>query len=360
MILEGIILSCLSKLQTERSISAVYHIVTGKKSIQTVQDIHLYHLQAYFSVCQHLPKSQFDQMITDLTEQEMIREINHDEQVYMLTKHGSLWLNKNKPSLYLTWFHGLQYSSTARLFSDRLHLIIQTATNAKMSYFQFIPVVENPQVEHWVKKQYQKIKPSLELFLSNLYQELYKLLCDFPDKLAKLFVERLTSYKDYGKSIYQLAGDYQISAIDVQLLLTAIIHQMIQRIKANRDHFPILTKVIVDLVTSQITVSAQTTDQLLKTGYSIEEIAEKRRLRVNTIYDHVVEIALYEEDFPINQYVSDVDYHLVIDALKIVRSYKLKLIKELVPSHISFFQIRLVLAVEQKLEALKLGDEAIF
>ena len=74
MILEGIILSCLSKLQTERSISAVYHIVTGKKSIQTVQDIHLYHLQAYFSVCQHLPKSQFDQMITDLTEQEMIKK----------------------------------------------------------------------------------------------------------------------------------------------------------------------------------------------------------------------------------------------------------------------------------------------
>ena len=207
--------------------------------------------------------------------------------------------NKNEPSLYLTWFHGLQYSSTARLFSDRLHLIIQTATNAKMSYFQFIPVVENPQVEHWVKKQYQKIKPSLELFLSNLYQELFKLLCYFPDKLAKLFVERLTSYKDYGKSIYQLAGDHQMSAIDVQLLLTAIIHQMIQRIKANRDHFSILTKVIVDMVTSQITASAQTTDQLLKAGYSIEGIAEKRRLRVNTIYDHVVEIALYEEDFPI-------------------------------------------------------------
>ena len=46
--LQTIILFCLQKINGERTIYSIYHLLKGKKSSQTIQDTHLFHLQSLF------------------------------------------------------------------------------------------------------------------------------------------------------------------------------------------------------------------------------------------------------------------------------------------------------------------------
>lgn len=79
-------------------------------------------------------------------------------------------------------------------------------------------------------------------------------------------------------------------------------------------------------------------------GHSLVEIAQKRRLQINTIYDHVVEIALKEHSFNISKYAPEEVQQEIIEVMKQLHSYKLKDIKQAVRDDISYFQIRLVIA----------------
>nr|WP_253286704.1 helix-turn-helix domain-containing protein [Virgibacillus sp. MSJ-26] len=86
-----------------------------------------------------------------------------------------------------------------------------------------------------------------------------------------------------------------------------------------------------------------TTYNLLNAGFSPEEIKVRRNLKLNTIYDHIVEISLFDKAFNIDDYVSESVINEIKMAVSNTDSYKLKDIKEKVSDEISFFQIRLVL-----------------
>ncbi|WP_289890460.1 helix-turn-helix domain-containing protein [Virgibacillus pantothenticus] len=345
MILEGVILSCIHGLQGERSISATYHVISGRKSIQTVQDIHMYDLKQFYSIYPKLSKSYFHKVSNALKKDQLIQAANSNEESYLITPDGMKWLDDYKTEFPLSYFFGLQYGYSSIVFWERLKLLIQTVTNVHMNQFQFIPVVENQAIEKWVKKAYQRIKMDTSAFLIQLHTELQRLLQTFPALMAEIFVDRLTSYDNYGKSIHQLANSYFLTMIDVELTITACLHRMIDIINQNKHAYPVLNGIIPEAETPHVTASALTTYYLLRDGLTVEAIADYRKLRMNTIYDHLVEIALYDSQFPIDAYVPRSDQKIIIRAFNEVNTYKLKLIKEKVPEHISYFHIRLVLTM---------------
>ncbi|HLQ97926.1 MAG TPA: hypothetical protein VK135_04495, partial [Candidatus Dormibacteraeota bacterium] len=52
--------------------NSIYHLLTGKRSIQTVQDVHLYQLDRFFGIFKKLNKPTFDQMVDELMEQQLL------------------------------------------------------------------------------------------------------------------------------------------------------------------------------------------------------------------------------------------------------------------------------------------------
>ncbi|WP_200411230.1 helix-turn-helix domain-containing protein [Virgibacillus salexigens] len=347
MILKGIILYCVSQIETERSVSAVYYIITGKRSIQTVQDMHIYQLKNFFGIDTNIDKSDYDQLIQACEAEQLLIKVDDEKQLYRISRQGERWLVKENDQLYLNLFKGAQYGANSHTYFDRLRLLIQTLTNSKMGYFQFIPVIENKDVENWVKRNYSAIKPVTNQFLSKLYEELLQVLHRFPVEVAEMFVDRLTGYKSYGKSINQLAKQHNRSTKTVHLIITGFLHFLID-IVMKEEPFPILRFIAKDLTSSvYLTNTAQITHQFLHNGNTIQEIANERNLKVNTIYDHIVEIALYDSDFSIENYVSKADQQEIIEAFYQTNSYRLKTIKDFVDNRISYFQIRLVLAVLQ-------------
>src|SRR5699024_5279928 len=97
------------------------------------------------------------------------------------------------------------------------------------------------------------------------------------------------------------------------------------------------------------TKSATNTYRLYQKGLHANEIASIRQLKINTIYDHLVEIALYDPAFRYRSYVEQTEIKTILNAIRQTKSYKLKDIKALVKADITYFQIRLVMTMMKKI-----------
>ena len=350
LLVEAVIIKCSLNIKGERTNSSIYHILQGKKSIQTVQDIHIYHLEKFYGIYRTITKAMFEKKINGLIKDGMLQQISGSKIFYSVSKTGEEWLDKLESNKLLQDFNGLKYYHVTDVFLERLFLLIQTITNTKMNNYNFIPVIDRPSAERWVKAIYRKKKNQESQLLRTIFNELTSLLHNFTGKEAEMFVDRLTGYQNYGLNMYQLAMKYDIASEDLQLQFTGITHRLLDLIYQTKSKFPLMSYIAKDISTGNfITISANNTYDFLKKGFSIKEIARIRKLKENTIYDHIVEIALYETNFPISNFVSETDQQKIIKAVDMTKSYKLKDIKQSVDDAISYFQIRLVLAKEKNL-----------
>lgn len=357
MLFDGIILTCKSHLKEERSVAAIYYLLKGEKSIQTVQDAHIYKLKQFYGVYKTLNKSDFDIRINNLLQQDLLTVTKSNTIVYQSTNKAKEWLKKNNSNLPLNYFNGLQYDGISNVFLDRLLFLIQVLTNSKMRNYSYIPIIDQQTVANWVKFAYQKMRPNINQQLHTLFEELYSLLREFPEREAEIFVDRITSYRTYGLSMDQLAIKYEQDVADLRLLLVGISHRMLDHINRDISSYPLLSFITRDLNVksdNKLTHSATITNDLIKKKHSINEVAHIRQLKVNTIYDHIVEIALYDQEFPIHKYVSEKNKQKIISVIRQINSFTLKDIKNKVNKEISYFQIRLVLATINNKS--KLGD----
>ncbi|MFB4166355.1 helix-turn-helix domain-containing protein [Virgibacillus sp. JSM 102003] len=344
MLFDRIVIKCCSQFKTGRSVSAIYHLLKGKRSIQTVQDAHIYKLDNFYGIYKSLRKQNFDERIYKLISEGLIQL--HDNSSAFPTVLGYK-LNEKESDISLDYFNGMKYSGLSSIFFERLVLLVQTITNSRNNNLNFIPVVDKPVVTSWVKKEYYIIKQNQFSFLHQLYDELYRILSYFHEQEAGMFVDSLTGFKHYGMSSYQLAANYNLKLIDVPLALTGIIHYMLYAIEQDSNTYPLLTRIKDDLpASSQTSKSATKTKELLNSQYTAEEIAVIRNLKLNTIYDHLVELALYDKQFPLDKYIDKQGQQDILNAVSRLKSFKLKDIRQEISKEISYFQIRLVLAVE--------------
>ncbi|WP_164668735.1 helix-turn-helix domain-containing protein [Virgibacillus doumboii] len=346
MLFDRIVILCSSQFKNGRSVSAIYHLLKGKRSIQTVQDAHIYRLDNYYGIYKTLRKQDFDEQINKLVSNNLI--LLDGESTAKPADSGYKLLEETEDCVPLSYFNGMKYYNSTQLFFERLMLLIQTVTNSVKGNLNFIPVVDKPVITGWVKKRYFNVRQYQKQYLNHIHDELYTLLNCFSDREASMFVDCITGFRHYGMSTYQLADHYEVCRINVPLILTAVIQQMLSMIEHEKGKYPLLSSILSDMVEdSKLTKSAQRTNELLRKQYSAEEIAAMRNLKLNTIYDHLVEIALYDSQFPLETYIDEQQRQEILTAVNKLNSYKLKEIKQEIDERISYFQIRLVLAVEK-------------
>lgn len=353
MLLDGMILKSAVRINQERTVTNIYYLLTGKRSIQTVQDAHMYGIDDFFGVYKTLSKQNFEKKIQVLIQNGLLQEkYDSDNRRFLSsTNKTGNWLKEHEEQLPFHYFRGMSLHEKGEVFYHRLLLLIQTFTNTNQKNFSFIPVVDNSNAERWVKQFYRTMRGKENEYLKQLEQELNYLLYELPTEEASIFVDRLSGYKHYGMSIGQLANLYQKENSDIYLLLIGIIHYILNALKQNESIYPALNNLITDYRDSvKLLGSTVQTYHLFKQGRIPEEIASIRRLKINTIYDHLTEISLYDPYFPFTQFISIEEQQEVLEAIDRTNSYKLKEIKNTVQSDINYFQIRLMLVLHHKLK----------
>jgi len=357
LLLQQIILHSLSKIKEERTVNSIYHLLTGKQSIQTIQDAHLFNLEAFFSLYKPLPLSQFNEQLSNLIEENYIQQ--SDTNKYELTISGKEFLEA--ANLDRFYWNGMAYRQVDDEFSKRLLLMIQVWTNRQAKINQYIPIIEDWPTTNWAKQFYVQEGREVTALLQQVYESLVAIFSKLEAIYPQLFIKQMTTASSIGLTYEQLAQYFRQSPTTIFLLEKNYIHFMLKTIRESEGEYELLKRMMAGLKapeqTHTVTTSAQVTKRLVDKGLTLEEIAFKRKLKMTTIYDHIVEIALYDKSFPIDRFISPEEKSIIFNIVKEKQSYKLKAIKERVGDDISYFQIRLALTQIERLSHDEVNDD---
>jgi uncharacterized protein YpbB len=331
-----VVLYGIKQMNGERSAASIYHLLKGKRSSQTLQDASIYQLSFLFGIYRRLERQIYDEHIKQMIQDDFLREI--EELRYVLTEKGEKELQDFKFPIHL---HGLKYGEAGDVFWKRLSLLIQT-----VSYLQyrvpFLPIQTEHEVTAWTKQFVLKQACSRDEFRHKLHTECELLLKNLTAEEATVIVYRLSGFNRVGYTHLQIAQMLNKDPFAVHLLFLGAIHGMVQILMKEESDYPILAQ-LLPRTRHVLSLSTQKTYELWKQGKTMEQIANIRSLKLNTIEDHIVEIATYSPDFPIDSFLSQETIANIQKALQQTDSRTLRILKQYLP-HVSYFHIRLVMA----------------
>lgn len=339
---EVVLLHCLNKIGNERTPISIYHLLKGKKSVQTIQDSKLFGLSQWFNTYPQLTKKQLNETITHLHREKLI--IN-DHSHYSLTDKAIELLHIHSNQIPPKYLNGWKYHTVDQIFWKRLNLVVQVIPYWEKGDQQFFPVQRDPDIQYWVKSFLLSNKTNKKWLVEQIHRELetfFEMVEDYSDPLY--FLLRFSGYKKTGLTEEQIAQFYNVDLFYYITHFRAILHHLMKIAWEKRGYFPVLYRINQDLFrTIPLTKTAETTYKLFNQGYSIEKIAKIRHLKVQTIEDHIVEIAFMDPSFSIDQFVNKNTQQKVLQIVHQMKTKKLKEIKKQLDP-IDYFSIRLVLA----------------
>ncbi len=344
-----LLLDLLHTIKSNRSPAAIYHILTGKKSSQTIQDLHVFQLHIYYRLLPNLSRQAFDEVINQIVDEGLMTWINKKD--YRLTDEANAYLTTNADTAH--YFHSLAQpidESSKQIFIDRFYLTIQTFTHRVMNERGFIPVTDDVTIQAFVRQYYHAHKDQLPNWLESCYEQLYEALKAYPEIDRHIFLDRLSTYDHSGRSLQQLMDCYETNEANIRLTLRLIERDLFHRSqqapsyladllpsgKNNQRNHPLMTR------------SAQKTHQLVMRGYNIDELIQLRQLKRGTIEDHLVEICTLDDHFKLSDYVTDKKIAMIESYLSKRKTQKLGEIKRTLPEEVSYLDLRLVFAHYQK------------
>lgn len=335
-----ILLQIFQKLNNERTISAAYHVLKGKRSGQTIQDIGLFQLHSYFGLLPKLPRATFDEAVTLFMQYSWLK-VQESGHFYM-EKLG-LQRAQQTPSFF---FDGWHYRGNEHVFFARLSLIVQSLSHQAAAVRSFSPISRDPAIQAWVRSFLQRHHYKEGHLHQQLLAECTNVLNILPisDANKQLVLYRLSGHRLPGWTWQQLADERKESVLDSQLAFIETLHIVLNEVHQTNNDYPLLGQIAEGLkVKILLTDSAQQTAQLYEQGYSIEQIVQLRKLKQSTIEDHFVELAMYEPNFSIGPFVSYEEAQKVWQVSTQYQTKKLKILHEAL-NDMSYFQLRLVLA----------------
>ncbi|MGG0655565.1 helix-turn-helix domain-containing protein [Rummeliibacillus pycnus] len=342
MYLQQLLLHIFQKFNGQRSESAAYHLLRGKRSGQTIQDVGTFGLHEYFCIIPKLSKDNYKDAFDQLIENGWI--FYDENKMLQLSTRGKDVLVKSPTFHFNGWF----YRGNERTFFKRLSLVVQTLSHIHAKDWRFIPIQKEEEIQQWVKnflKHHAYKNVDFRLQLREEIEVSFKQL-QISEESKQIAMLRLTGYQLTGWTWQQLAREFDCSELDTQLMLVELLHIWLDCITNASNPYPLLHQISENIrIELLLTDSTKKTVDLYERGYSLEQIAYMRHLKSSTIEDHFVEMAMTDPRFPLVQFIKEEDVQKVIKVLNETGSKRLKVIREQLPQ-LSYFQIRLVIAAK--------------
>ncbi|MCA0980031.1 MULTISPECIES: helix-turn-helix domain-containing protein [Exiguobacterium] len=326
---DGVLLLAIKRLNGERSERSLFHVLNGKRSATTLQDAFFYELEPVFG--------QFPQ--TTYSYESLLKGFEKrgwlDRKQFKLTEAGNLL---SSPETVKDLFNRLggerrDYNATTW---KRLSLFVQTFMSREHER-TFYPVQADRPAEQWVKQLLQ-IDRDWKVLMQTFHHEIEDALDIIGDPYATAVVYRFTGAFETGLTYEQIASLLDVDAETARLYFLAGWNELLTVLPKEAK----LRGFTYGLSTERMTYSARESYDLFLKGYSFQQVQSSRRLRTSTIEDHVVEMAMYLDIFPLDQFVPSDDI-VTIEKLRDPESWALKPIFEKM-GNVSYFQIRLVFA----------------
>ncbi|MCC5893695.1 helix-turn-helix domain-containing protein [Exiguobacterium sp.] len=326
---DGVLLLAIDRLKGERSERSLFHVLNGKRSATTLQDAFFYDLEPVFGMFPYT-KYDYEKLMASLEKRGWL-----NRSTFTLTGAGQLLAAPEAVSDLFERLGGEQRDYTTMTWK-RLSLFIQTFMSLEHKR-TFYPVQADRLAERWVKqivRSDRDWRPLIESF----HAELETALEAVGDPYATAVVYRFTGAFETGYTYEQIATLLDVDARTARLYFLAGWNALLNQLPEDAK----LRGFSHGLSRERMTLSARESFDLLTAGRSFSEVQSLRRLRTSTIEDHVVEMAMYIEEFPLDQFVPT-RWIAEVERLREGESWALKPIFDQI-DELSYFQIRLVFA----------------
>ncbi|MGM0805270.1 MAG: helix-turn-helix domain-containing protein [Bacillota bacterium] len=320
-------------------------MVTGKKTAQSLSDSQWFGIERYYSAFKGMAHDTFTETIHSMIKEKYMEAL--EDHVYILTEKGEEILESENDRLsYLKHLNGLKYASIETSCWQVITLYVQALSNSLYGNFNYSPVIRDFSVIQKVKSVFPKSNSERKVQAEKLYSEVSRVLFEHDKVSADLFVKKLSGYNRIGSTFEQISRVEGISLQETILRFRAVLHSLIQKVTLEKIDLPMLYSLIGSYTEAPaLTNSASITFKMLKSNKSIDEIMSVRNLKSSTLEDHLVEIAREVPDFSIIPYIDEQEFLKVKHYYRKTNETKLRPFKDAFP-HLSYFQIRLVLAKE--------------
>lgn len=354
----AVALNAMIPLANERTLQAAYYILRGRRANQTLQDVHLYSLYPYYRMFPQLSKENWDKIVSILLQRELVVVIEATDTSrkpsFYVTAGGLEYAQKQFDKYELQqWYSPFtQASLSYRIepFWQRLHLLVQTISHMAVGSMKFIPVVTDRKIQQWVKNRLGNVHVRAG-WKKHLTDELYALWNPLPKQVQKLMVAQLSGAVQIGKTIGQIAVQQKLPVSYLHLLFRYGLVSSIEKLQREKEMFPYLHTLVQVQASeegdSRLSESAAKTYALVRRGYSKADIARLRSIKVSTVEDHLVEMALRCQEWDCSDYLQADLAAAIYQASVKLGTNRLRVIKDHMGDNVSYLQIRLALAKRQ-------------
>lgn len=275
--------------------NSVYQVLIGKRTATTLFFAFSNNLTAYFGLYPKLTKDAWMSYTQNVAEYISVEAIfrQNDQINYMHLLVDDILQKRN----------GLIIPSHHHKHHLAFKLLLQVLSNIQAENPHYSPIVQDLEVQQLIKdfismaKSADAPQAGLQAITKSLHQQLAKELSAFPDQAALIFLEQFEGAKLPAQTLEQVAENHQISKRAVVITQQALMDQIYQNwvsghtLGAETQWLQIFAQGVFN----QFPIWNQTTQDtlnLINQGWSLQKIADKRRLKLSTITEHIIEITL--------------------------------------------------------------------
>ena len=221
-----------------------------------------------------------------------------DEAGISLTKAGQKVQNHE-----LEGFHDLKNDYELNMAIESFILAVQVLSEFSFQNHKYLPSVSDVRVEwivkQWFKAQKQQIS-SPKALSKKAFDDLIKVAeqLDGPD--MNILFNFLANHHDTGLTLEQIASLTDESTFLVSLKLKFILLSFFNHLDEDNMFYSLINYFKKPSIISN---SAFESYQLIKAGKSMEEVANMRRIKLNTVKEHLLMNAIIDSDFPFNEFL---------------------------------------------------------
>ncbi|SEK36063.1 ribulose-phosphate 3-epimerase [Carnobacterium iners] len=294
-------LSLFSKTYSKKA-STIYHIFTGKKTASILYSAERYHLTYVFALFPKLNRSQFNKSIEKLAHLNHLSQSGEKMEYYLSDSGEKESVGFFNSHYYPKQLNYLQNGLALNHFWRTLQLITQVLSEVRHKNKLYTPIEKEWEKQYWLKlwlKKSNKDKQELAVIFGN---EWILILNELPLINAEILTANLSGHNNTGKTQNQLAEAYKKEAIEVHLIVLDSLACIGKIIEQYPKKTPLFFSIYKEMLQTHVgtTTSAILTKQYLLGGYSVEDTAKYRQLKLSTINEHVIEISIMDPLFDLS------------------------------------------------------------
>ncbi|MGM0217222.1 helix-turn-helix domain-containing protein [Enterococcus sp. AZ126] len=311
--------------------STLYHLLKGKRTSSVLLYGFLYDNLPFFHLFPEITEKQFNDLLASLVKEKLLLQTLDGE--VQITESGKQTIEHEMDHFF--WINNYRFGKTDEIIWRLLQFTVQVVSNLSYANKQYVPLEQSPLFQKQVK-MYIKSMPKAQL-IETVKKEWTQIFSQLTNEEACHFAQQFSGYQKIGKTSFQLIGD-QKKTLKGYLLKKEKLHHLLATIYLMPES-SFLRQLILPLFKQNENKSMNETVLYLKMQLSIEELALKRRVKISTIKDHLMEFALTEE-FPFEQFISNETSEYLKDYKKPYQDWEYRVAKQSNPE-LDYFEFRL-------------------